>query len=86
MNTLRSYLQQANVKQAALAASLGISRSYLNELVHGGKTPGLALAIQIERVTEGGVKVGSWDSSSQNANHTTEFQEDGIRPFSETGA
>jgi DNA-binding transcriptional regulator YdaS (Cro superfamily) len=46
--------------RAAWADRLGISRSYLSDLLNGKKTPSLSLASQIERLTNGMVLASSW--------------------------
>lgn len=46
--------------QAQLAEMVGVSRGYMSELVKGPKTPGLRVALAIEKATRGKVKVSSW--------------------------
>jgi transcriptional regulator with XRE-family HTH domain len=60
MTKLHTYLTAAGKKQSELAKELGVSRGYLSELVNGAKTPGLALATDIERATAGAVRASEW--------------------------
>lgn len=59
MTHLRTYLIASKTSQARLAAVVGVSRSYMNELVSGTKTPSLPVALAIEKATKGKVKVAS---------------------------
>jgi DNA-binding transcriptional regulator YdaS (Cro superfamily) len=47
-------------KRADFARELGISSAYLTQLANRDRTPGLGLALKIERVTNGAVPVSSW--------------------------
>ena len=60
MENLSAYLKQQNLTQTAFAARLHISSSHLSLLLAGKKTPSLALAVRIERVTAGAIKATSW--------------------------
>jgi transcriptional regulator with XRE-family HTH domain len=60
MTNLASFLLRSGRSRGDVANALGISRSYFSELESGVKTPGLALAVEIERLTEGAVPVASW--------------------------
>ncbi len=60
MKHLADFLTQTNTSQAKLADSVGVSRAYMSELVGGTKTPSLAVAVAIERATDGAVKAASW--------------------------
>jgi DNA-binding transcriptional regulator YdaS (Cro superfamily) len=46
--------------QTKWAARLGISRSYLSDILAGNKTPSLALAVKIQTETGGAVTCESW--------------------------
>lgn len=60
MTNLSSYLTASNVTQAQLANMVSVSRGYMSELVNGSKTPGLRVALAIEKATRGKVKANSW--------------------------
>lgn len=59
MTPLKKYLSSTGTTQASLAAAVGISRCYTSELVAGSKTPSLAVAVRIEKFTDGAVTAGS---------------------------
>lgn len=61
MTQLKSFLAKSGIKQAVLAAELGISKGYMSELVSGDKAPGRELAVRIEKATLGAVSVMIWD-------------------------
>lgn len=63
MATLHQYMTARKLTQRELAARLGLSVSYVNELLKGNKTPGLRVALRIQEET--GVPVASWHSPSQ---------------------
>ena len=42
------------------AGRLGISKSFLSDLLNGNRTPSLDLAVRIERATGGRVPAASW--------------------------
>jgi DNA-binding XRE family transcriptional regulator len=71
MNKLKTYLAATKMRQSALAEVLEISRGHMSDLVNGAKQPGLELAFQIERATNGAVPAMSWvsipDQPSQKA-------------------
>lgn len=58
--TLADYLRGSGTSQRDFAARLGLSPSYLCEIVRGRKTPGLRLAVRIERATGGAVRAASF--------------------------
>lgn len=60
MDKLAAYLRSTGTPQARFAATIGCSQSYLSELVSGAKTPGLGLALRIERATAGAVPASAW--------------------------
>lgn len=54
------FIKSSGLNRAAWADRLGVSRSYLSDLLNGNKTPSLDLAVQIERATNGAVAASSW--------------------------
>lgn len=54
------YITQCGEKRTVIAARLGISKSYLSDILNGNKTPSLDLAFRIERLTNGAVPASSW--------------------------
>lgn len=67
MATLTEHLSASGLTQRQFAASLGISASYLSEIICGLKRPGLSLAVRIERETGGAVTVHELASSKGGA-------------------
>lgn len=63
MATLTEHLAASGLTQRQFAAELGISTSYLSEMVSGLKRPSLSLALRIERETGGAVTVHELASS-----------------------
>ena len=59
---LKQYCERAHLKQYELADLLGITESYLSQLLSGRRAPGRTNALKIEEVT--GVPVRSWSDSS----------------------
>lgn len=55
MKTLSQYLSDRQISQSAFAEKVEASRSFINEIAAGRKTPGLRLALRIERETGGEV-------------------------------
>lgn len=47
------------------AERLGITKSYLSDLVNGKRVPSLELAVRIERETSGRVTAASWITETQ---------------------
>lgn len=60
MSKLRAYLIETKTRQSDLAKKVGVSFGYMSELVAGGKTPGLELAVRIEDATGGAVRARDW--------------------------
>lgn len=60
MEHLRDYLTKNDVRQAAFATGIGVSKGYVTELLNGSKTPSLQLAFRIEAATQGAVPASSW--------------------------
>lgn len=59
MVTLSEYLALSDITQRDLAASVGISPSFLNEIVRGLKSPRLEVALRIHAATGGKVDIQS---------------------------
>jgi transcriptional regulator with XRE-family HTH domain len=55
---LRAWMERTGRSYDEVAETLGISKSYISNLLTGGRTPSLALAIRIAAVT--GVPVSLW--------------------------
>lgn len=55
-------ISQSGLSQSEWAKRLGISRSYLSDILSGNKTPSLALAVKIQAETAGEVSCESWIS------------------------
>lgn len=55
--TLDQYLKDAGQTQREFARSVGVSASYMNEIVKGGKCPSLSIAARIETETKGQVSM-----------------------------
>lgn len=55
MSRLNRYLKDRKRRPAEFARELGISKSYLSEILNGKKGVSLDLALKIERITKGGV-------------------------------
>ena len=63
MQTLATYLKSSSIRASAFAASVGVSKSYMSELIAGRKMPSLTLAVTIAEATHGAVPVQSWVSA-----------------------
>jgi transcriptional regulator with XRE-family HTH domain len=59
MMDLSTYLAQTGTSQRAFAEKVGISPSFLNEIVQGTKAPSLAVAIKIAEAADGAVSMAS---------------------------
>ena len=62
--TLSEYIKGSEGSQSDLARRIGVSRSYLSEIVSGAKTPSLAVAVKIEEETGGTVVATSFIAQS----------------------
>lgn len=60
MEQLTHYLATQGISQSDFAKSIGTSRGYVHDLMHGRRAPGRALAVTIERKTKGAVRVIDW--------------------------
>lgn len=54
------FITTSGETRSAWAARLGISRSYLSDILNGNRKPGLELAVRIERATGGEVPAAIW--------------------------
>lgn len=57
---LRRLLTRSGTTTAVFARHLGCSRPFVSLLLSGRKTPGLALAVRIQRVTCGAIRAEDW--------------------------
>ena len=55
-----NFITQSGQTRAMWAERLGVSRSYLSDVVNGNRRPSLDLAVRIARLTGGAVPVESW--------------------------
>lgn len=58
---LRIWQAERGISSKELAAELGCSSTQVSDYRRGAAKPGRALAVRLERVTEGRVPVASWD-------------------------
>ena len=56
------WVEKSGKSRGEIADQLGCSRAFVSQLILGQKTPGLILAIHIERLTEGEIKPRDWFS------------------------
>lgn len=57
---LARWLADNKVTLTAFAAEIGASVQHVSNLVHGNSSPGMSIAVSIERATGGAVRVESW--------------------------
>jgi len=57
---LSRWIDAAGTTRETFAKKLGVNRTYLDMLCRGARRPGLALALEIERLTRGGVPAAEW--------------------------
>jgi len=55
---LRAWITRANLTQRQVGRLFGVHYTYVNQMLSGRRTPGLAVAVTIERET--GIAVGAW--------------------------
>lgn len=60
MMDLRTYLTSTGTSQSAFAERVGISASFLSEILSGPKEPGAEMAQKIEAATDGAVPMAAW--------------------------
>lgn len=63
--TLGQYLKASEQTQRDFARAVGVSASYMNELVQGSKTPSLSVASKIEKITAGAVPISAFIGRAQ---------------------
>lgn len=63
MNTLYTYLAREGITQEKFADMLGVSQSLVSKYRSGTRTPSLATALKISRLTDGQVPVECWSRS-----------------------
>jgi len=54
------YLKKQKITAALAAEELGVTQSYINALASGAMTPGLKLAIEIQKWSRSAVLAASW--------------------------
>jgi predicted XRE-type DNA-binding protein len=54
------HLKKQKISAADAAEALGVTKSYVNLLISGKMTPGLRLAIEIQRWSNGAVPADGW--------------------------
>lgn len=54
------FITSSGMSRTAWAKRLGISKSYLSDILNGNRTPSLELAGRISTLTEGQVSFESW--------------------------
>ncbi|MBM1813434.1 helix-turn-helix domain-containing protein [Pseudosulfitobacter pseudonitzschiae] len=59
MTTLDQFLKETQQTQRDFARAVGVSASYMNEIVKGGKSPSLSIAAKIEAHTQGRVPMSA---------------------------
>ncbi|WP_092419164.1 helix-turn-helix transcriptional regulator [Alloyangia pacifica] len=59
MTSLSEYLRSNGLSQREFAARVGLSKTYVNEIVAGSKTPSLKAALEIQEATKGAVTLAS---------------------------
>lgn len=64
---LANIILQSGSTRAAWAERLGISASYLSDILNGKKRPSLELAVRIESATAGAVTPASWVPDAEGA-------------------
>lgn len=67
MMTLDMFLKQSQQTQRDFARAVGVSPSYMNEIIRGAKSPSLSIAARIEAHTEGKVPMHALLSASRDA-------------------
>lgn len=69
MLTLNQYISEEGLTHEACAQRIGISRSYLTEILSGSKMPGRKAIERIEAATGGRVPASVWFASGAVQNH-----------------
>ncbi|NDV53872.1 helix-turn-helix transcriptional regulator [Salipiger sp. PrR003] len=71
MNALSAYLSRKSIKQAEFALKVGLSQATISRLASGTLSPSLAVAVRIDRETQGAVPPSSWVEQSKIDPSTT---------------
>ena len=58
--TLKTYLETTGISQAKFSRELSVSPAMICYMISGKKTPGLGLALKIQRLTRGKVRPEDW--------------------------
>lgn len=59
------FITSSGENRATWAGRLGVSRSYMSDLLNGKRQPSLDLALRIARLTGGAVPVESWEKTQR---------------------
>ena len=62
---LERWIARAGLSQRAAAKKLGIAQNYPGILVRGDARPGVEIAVRIEKVTKGAVRVADWFTAAR---------------------
>lgn len=57
------WLADSGKRRGEVAVSLEISGPYLSQIAGGQRRPGLDVAVRIERITSGAVRVADWSAA-----------------------
>lgn len=60
MSQLENFLTQTGITQRAFGELIGVNQATISKFAKSKARPGLALALKIERETNGAVPVSSW--------------------------
>jgi transcriptional regulator with XRE-family HTH domain len=77
---LAEWLGRARVSYREIARQLGVHHTTINQILTGRRTPGLALAAHIERIT--GIPAASWVATEGG---TDDLAPTGTTPISHIG-
>ncbi len=64
---LKTFIDSSGMTQSEWAQLLEIREGYLSDLICGAKRPSLALAVRIERLTDGAVPIETWAREKQES-------------------
>ena len=64
---LSRWVDATKLKREDAARLFDITRQHLDRLCRGDRTPSLALALEIERITRGAVSVQSWGKTKSHS-------------------
>lgn len=66
MENLHDHINRLGITQSAFAAQLGISKSYLSQIMSGQRVPGRAMIAKINIATGGKVPPSVWFSATKS--------------------